>query len=200
MKQKTESTFKKNIVNFFGSLGYLFGFLQWFWVVMLYFSLIQSLTSIIIPTTTKHVQQSSGYTLALPNSSEMIILAIVVAIMVVVTIYIFIKIPMGIVQTSNKIVHKTAESITPIVIKAQHKKDTKKFHLKITSKLILAIKLLFIIIAVILTAMSGLLERQAVDYSIAIIIGCTLACFSILFFAIQYLLSTLFGVKLSELW
>lgn len=130
----------------------------------------------------------------------MIIAAIVVAIMVAITIYAFVKIPIGIVKTGNKIVHRTAETMTPVVIKAQHKKDTKKFHARITTKLTLAIKSLLIVIPVALTAASGLLEKQSMDYSIVMTVGWVLACLGVAFFVIQYALADLFRVKTSDLW
>lgn len=200
MKQKIEPSIKKNIANFFGAFGYLICSLQWFWVVMLYFSVVQSVVLLVASHPDKHVEQSSGFTVAPPNSSEMIILAIVTAIMIILTIYILIKIPMSIVKTGNKIVHQTAEAIVPVVMKVQHKKDTKKFRILLTSKLMLAIKSLLIILPVTLTAMSGLLEKQSIDYSIAMIISCSLACLGVGFFAIQYTLAGVLRIKIADLW
>jgi hypothetical protein len=199
MKQGTGHSIKKNIANFFGSFGYLLCFLQWFWAIILYFSVIQSAALFISPNITRQVEQPHSLTFALPGLSEMIIAAIIVAIMVAVTIYALIKIPLGIVKTGNKIVHRTAETMTPVVIKAQHKKDTKKIHTKITSKLTLVIKLLLIIIPIALAAASGLLEKQSLDYSIVMVIGWALACLSVAAFAIQYTIAGLFHVKMSDL-
>lgn len=90
--------------------------------------------------------------------------------------------------------------MAPIVIKVQHKKDTKKLHARLTSKLILAIKLLLVVIPIALTAASGLLEKQSIDYPIAIVVGCGLAGFSVAFFAFQYVLAGLLRVKMPGLW
>ncbi len=200
MTQRAGRSIKKNIANFFGSFGYLFCFSQWFWTVILYFSVIQSAALFISPNVNKQVEQPSNLTLTPPSSSDVIIVAIIVAVMVVITIYALIKIPMGIVKTGNKVIHRTAETMAPVVIRAQHKKDTKKFHAKITSKLMLAIKLLLIVIPVALAAASGLLEKQPLDYSIVMTIGWALACLSIVFFAVQYALAGLFHIKMSDLW
>ena len=200
MKQRTERNAKKNTANFFGSFGYLLCSLQWFWVVMLYFSVIQSMALLVSPHAGKQVEQPPGFTFALPGPLEAIILTIVAATMVGVTLYALIKIPMSIVKTGNKVVRTTAETVAPMVINVQHKKDTKKFHAKITSRLILAIKLLLIIIPLAFTMASGLLEKQSIDYSIAMIIGCGLACFSTVFFAVQYASARLLHVKISDLW
>jgi hypothetical protein len=200
MKQRAEQNVKKNIANSFGSFGYLLCFLQWLWVSVLYFSVIQSISSLLTPHSGQQVEQSPGLTFSLPNSSEMIILGVVTTIMVAIAVYALIKIPMDIVKNGNKFVHKTAETMTPVVIKAQHKKDTKKFHAKMSSKLTLAIKLLLVIIPLVFTAASGWLEKQPIDYSIVMILGSGLACFSLVFFTIQYVLAGLFRVKMSDLW
>jgi hypothetical protein len=199
MNQRTERSVKKNIANFFGSFGYLLCFLQWFWAIMLYFSVVQSVTLLVSSNASKPIEQPHG-SFALPGSLEIIILAIITTIMVILTIYALIKMPMGIVKTSNKIVHNTAETMAPIVIKAQHKKDTKKIHAKITARLTLVIKSLLVIVPILLTAASGLLEKQSLDYSISLIIGCSLACLVIIFFTIQYTLASLLHVKMSDLW
>jgi hypothetical protein len=199
MEQKTKRNTKRNVANFFGAFGYLFCFLQWLWVVLLYFSVIQSVILLVTPSADSHVEQTSAPIITLPSSLSMVILAVTVAVMIAVTVYAFIKIPTSIVKTGNKVVHKTAETMTPLVVKAQHKKDTKKFRDKITAELILIIKLLLIVIPVALTVGSVLLAEQSVNYSIALIIGATFACFSVIFFAVQYALAGMLHVKLKDL-
>ena len=195
-----ERNVKKGITSTFGSLGYLFCFLQWFWAVILYLSVIQSMTSFISPISDQQVQQSSGLTFALPDPLAMIILGVIVIIMVAITIYALISVPKSIVKTGNKIVHRTATTITPLVIEAQHKKDTKKLRIRITARVALAIKILLILLPLILAAASGLLEKQSIDYPIVLLVGGGLACFSVVFFAMQYLLAKLLHVKISDLW
>jgi hypothetical protein len=200
VKQKTGRTAANKIANFFGSFGYLFCFFQWFWAVMLYFSIIKSVTTFLAPDASNHVQKFTAAPAPTPpNSLELVVLAIIVVIMIAVTIYALIKIPMGIVKTGNKVAYKTAVTMTPIVIKAQHKKDTKKARIKITPKLLLIAKLLLIVIPVVLTAASGLLDKQAVDYRIAMAVGYGLACLSSIFFAVQYSLAGLLRVKMPDL-
>ena len=48
MKRKEKGNIKINSVNVLGTIGYLFCFLQWFWAIMLYFGVIQSIP--LIPT------------------------------------------------------------------------------------------------------------------------------------------------------
>lgn len=199
MKQSSGRTLKKGIANVFGSLGYLCCFLQWFWVVMLYFSVIQAVTLLVAPTADKQVEQVPHFTFTLLGPLEMVILIAITVIMIALTIYAFIKVPMDIVKGGNKVVHKTTEAMVPIVIKSQHKKDTKKNRALITPKLILLIKLLLVTIPLALTIASRLLEKPSIDYSIAMVIGCGFAGFSVVLFAIQYILAILLRVKASEL-
>ena len=138
--------------------------------------------------------------MTVPDPVGTIILVVVVVVMVAITIYALISIPRSIVRTSNKLVHRTAETIAPLVIKAQHKQDTKRIRITITSRLALGIKAFLIVIPIALTAASRLLEKQPIDYQIAMIVGCGLACFSIMFFAAQYLLAKILHVKISDLW
>jgi len=200
MEQKTKRNPKRGIANFFGALGYFFGFLQWFWAVLLYFSVIQSVTLFVSPNADKPVAPPAVPAFTLPNSVEMVILGVTVVVMVIVNIYALIKIPVSIVKTGNRVVHETAQTITPMVMKAQHKKDTKKFRDKLTTRLIFAIKLLLIIIPVILTSTSRWLEKQSVDYSIALVVGCGLAALSIAFFTLQYAVAGALRVKIRDLW
>jgi len=167
---------------------------------MLYFSVVQSIALLIAPGTRHQAEPSHGFTFTLPDTPKIIIAAVIITITIVMTIYLLVRIPMNIVKTGNKIVHKTAETMAPIVIKVQHKKDTKKLHARLTSKLILAIKLLLVVIPIALTAASGLLEKQSIDYPIAIVVGCGLAGFSVAFFAFQYVLAGLLRVKMPGLW
>lgn len=201
MDQRTEPRSKRRTVaNFFGGLGYLFCFLQWFWVVALYFSVVQSVILFVAPSADTPVERSPTLTLEIPSTVSMVIAAITVVVMVIVTVYVLAKMPIGIAKSSNKAVHRAAKTVAPVIIKAQHKKDTKKIRIKIEAEVMLLIKLLLVVIPIALTVGSGLLEQQSVSYSIALIIGGGLACLSVIQFAIQYGLAGALHVKLKDLW
>ena len=196
MKQPKRNT-KRSVTNAFGALGYFFGFLQVFWAVMLYFSVIQSTTLFIAPDADQPVEHASSFALRTPGPVELIIMGIVVIIMIGVTIYALVKIPMSIAKAGNKLIHKTTDTVVPIVVRTQHQQDTKKTRARITWKIVLAIKLLLVIVPLAFTAASGLLEKQSIDYAIAMTLGVWLASFSITFFAVQYLLAWLLRIKLA---
>lgn len=200
MQQKPKRNFKKSLVNAFGSFGYFFGLLEWFWVVMLYFSVLKAFTLLVSPNTSQPVEQHASFTFTPPSPIESIIIAVITVVMVLVSVYVLIKMPSNMVKAGSKAVHRTTDAMVPLVVKARHVPDTKKSRAKITAKLIVGVKLLLVIIPVGLTAGSGLLEKQSVDYSIAMVVGCALAAMSLFFFAVQYLLAVLLRVKTSQIW
>lgn len=200
MKQKTKNTLKKNSVNSFGVAGYLFCLFQWFWAVMLYFSVIQSILSLVMPNASTQVKPVPAFAPELPDQVQWGILIAVTVFMIALTLYAVIKMPMYAIKASNQAVHKAAEAATPIVIRAQHKKDTKKRRIIMTPRLVVSIKALLVIVPAVLTAGTTLLERQPIDYPIAITIGLGLALLSIGSFTVQYILARPLRVKPSELW
>lgn len=202
MKQKPKRTIKRSFVNSLGALGYFFGTLQWFWMVVLYFSVVQSAIPFLYPDintpVTKHVTTP---TFAVPGSIETIIFASVVIIMLGITIYAFIKIPATFVKTSQKAIHKTSESAIPIIAKAQHKKDTHTLRIKLTPKLVIISKAMFVFIPALLIALSPkLLAAPPINYTISLVIGFGLAGISTGCFSIQYLSAFWLRVKQSDLW
>jgi hypothetical protein len=199
MKPSASRNLKRSTANFFGAFGYLFCCLQWFWAIMLYFSIFKSVSTFLGADTSQHVEQTVTPVAAPPSALQLVILAVIVAIMVGITIYALVKIPIGIVKTGNRVVHETAKTMAPVVVKAQHKPVTKKARRRITTRLTIVIKLLLVAIPIAATAASGLLDKQPIDYAIAIILGCGLAGFAAISFGLQYALAGLLRVKLSEL-
>jgi len=192
---------KTKISNLFGAFGYLSCSLQWLWAVLLYFSLINALFLFVKSNDAVEVVDKAQV-IASPSSdiSVLIFSAIIIVVMLVLTIYVIIRIPSTIVKTSKKVVNETAEGLTPLLLKVQHKKDTKKRHLKLSSRLIFVIKGILIIAPLILSLLSRLLSQQMVDYSVAVVISLWLAGFSIVFFCLQYLLAKLFAIRMRDLW
>lgn len=200
MNNSPRRRFWVTITNTFGAFGYFFGFLEWFWVIMLYFSVIQSLARFVAPTTQQQVQQAPSLSFVLPGPVETAVIAITTVLMVALSIYVLIKIPSSIVKTGRKMVQNTSQQAAPLVIRTQHKKDTKKTRLRITAKLIVVGKLLIVALPIIATLLSCLLDKQSIDYTIAVTISCGLATFSMVSFVLQYTLAKLFRVPLQKVW
>lgn len=199
MRQAQERSFKKYAANFFGYMGYIFCFLQWIWAALLYFSLVQSAILFVSPDVNAPVRQTPSFTPSLPDPVAIAVIAIVVIAMVSITLYALIKLPMTIAKNSNKIVHKTSQVAAPLVMKVQHKKDTKKNRYLLTPKIVIVVKAVLVVIPAVLTAFSGLIATLPIAYSVATIVGYGLAIFSVLFFGIQYASARAFRVMLSDL-
>ena len=123
MDIKTKLKFKKKLANFFGGVGYFFCLLQWFWVVILYFSIIEKVALFFSTNNEKTVTKTIPAVEIGPNLSFTIIAVTITVFMILLTLYVIYKIPSTIVKTGKKIVHGTAETVTPMVLRYQHKKD-----------------------------------------------------------------------------
>ena len=199
MNRMPESAIKTKIANIFGSLGYLFCAMQWLWAVLLYFSVIQPAISYVTPDPTEKTYDVPSFSVALPHPVEMVVVAIVVIVMIAVTMYVLVKLPSTIVKTGSKAAHRATTTAVPVAMKLQHKKATKKNRLALTPKLLVIVKALLVVIPIVLTATSILLQTMPIDYSIAIVVGGVLAGITCLCFALQYLLSLVFHIKRSTL-
>lgn len=118
-------------------------------------------------------------------------IAVIAVSMVAVAIYSIIKMPSAISKVSQKVTQTTAENLAPIIIRAQHKKITKKNRFAMTARLIMEIRVFLIITPIALTYASRFTSEPPIDADIAIIVVTTLASLSALFFVTQYLLSKL---------
>lgn len=129
-----------------------------------------------------------------PSPLLLVIGLIIAAIMVALTIFVIIKLPSTITKTSRKLVHKSADAITPTILHIQHKKDTKRNKIKLNFGLVLIIKMSLVIIPIILSFMSQFIERQSFDFYIAMCVSLFLASLSFIFFGIQYSLMKLLSI------
>lgn len=196
----TKSNYKKNAANFFGAVGYLFCSFQWLWVMLLYFSLIKAFALFITPSSDSNVIKSTELINSNSNTLPIIIVAVITIIMVAFTIYIIVKIPSTIIKTSKKIVHEVAEKVTPAILRLQNRKDTKKNHIKLSSGLILILKIVLITVPIILSFMSQFIEKQMIDFYIVMYISLWLGVFSLIFFVSQYFIARLLLITKQNLW
>lgn len=168
---------------------------------MLYFSLFESLSLFFNANVDNPIIKSPT---AIVNTSSNILLTIIavaiVVIMAALTIYIFIKLPSMLIKTSKRAVNETAKNITPIILRIQHKKDTPKNHKKLSSRLVIVIKLILIIAPVIFSFTSQLLDKQIIDFYIAMYVILWLAGVSLTLFVFQYVIAKLLLIKRQDLW
>ena len=205
---KTKSNFKLKLANSFGSIGYFFCSMQWFWVVLLYFSLIKSFALSTIPNASIDSQPPQPVILdpdtvtAASSGPDIFFIIIATAITILIfaiTIYVIVKMPSTISKASKNVVRGAAENATPILLQIQHKKDTKQNHIKLTPMLVLIMKLLLIIIPIGLTFASLFIPEQLVDFNISLIVSFWLLSISLFAFLIQYLLGKVFSLKIQDI-
>ncbi len=193
---------RKKIVSCFSGFGYFFCAIQWVWSILLYFSLLESAaTNITTSTGTEKIEVIT--TQIVVSQSPPSLIAIIFAVLVTtfllaLTIYILIKMPSKIVKTSRNFVDKTAKNTAPLIIKLQHKKDTKKSRIKLTSMIILIIKVVLITVPLFLAYFSRFTTKPEIDPQIVIIIAILLAGLSTLAFSAQYFLNRMFKIKTIE--
>ncbi len=196
-KQKISKIF----ANAFGALGYFSCALQWLWVVMLYIGYLFTIVSLTIPTDTIPEIDAVIPVNAHINPTWTIVLAIVLTVfMVAVAIYSMIKMPATMAKTSKNIAHLAADAAVPLIIKASHKKTTKKLRIKLTARIIFVIKIAIIFIPILLTIISRYTSQPQIDYLVSVTIILALAIFSIFSFICQYALAKFSNVRVSELW
>lgn len=211
MNKNNKEDFKKNIVNSFALVGYFMCFLQWLWVVLLYYSLIEKIgrvlysdssssgeDSLLVPVRIINIGSSGG--VSLPGLDFIMILVTfsIAAVVIVLTLYYLLKMPSTIVKTSEKIVHEAANKVLPLALRLQHKKDTKRNKVKITPKLIIIIKAFLLILALILTCLSKFVDNPYMDLNIAIIVGGILAGFCFCMYLLQYCFGWLLKISLND--
>lgn len=196
MEKEIKISWKNRVANFFGVIGYIACFLQWSWAVIQYISTIMSFSISAVDVEKNNQMTKPIIDLGtLPSSALTITSVIVIIFIITITIYAFSKTPSAIVSTGTKVVHKAAEATAPLIIKSSHKKDTKKFRLIITAKLVVVFKAALIIIPLIATVLSKFLDDQSFDYQIATLVALALTAISLLLFTLQYISAKVFGVE-----
>ena len=202
MQKITKTNFKRGLVNFIGGTGYLFCVALWLWVVLLYFSFVEKFVNYIAPTQEVVVEQQPVVQTVNTQPSNLLYVFGIITIIIVIllTIYLIYKVPTTIAKTSKNAVKATAATIAPIVMKAQHKPQTQKSNLKLTSTLVLIIKALIIAIPIIFTYFYQFVNNQPIDYKIAVVVSTFFACVVILMFFIQYSLALLLKINKKHLW
>lgn len=199
MDRLEKINFSEKFANFFGALGYLSCSLQWLWIIVLYFSWVKALVVIVSPANNQIVKTPAPVVFE-PNIALTMLAGVIFVAMIALTIYFIYKIPATIINTGKKSLQRAASGVAPIVLQAQHKKETKKNLIKLTPKITIILKLMIIITPLILTFASYLVEKQMIEYSVALFAGIWLACSSILFFGIQYFIAGFLSVKPKNLW
>ena len=133
------------------------------------------------------------------NPLTFVVGSIILITVIAITIFVIVKMPSTIAKTGQKIVRKSTESVIPIILNIQNKKESKRNKIKLSFGLILIFKTLLIIIPVILTYTSQFIKDSTFDFYIAMYVSIFLLIISIVSFGIQYLLARLFSVNRQDI-
>lgn len=191
--------FKQKLTNLFGGLGYICCATQWLWALLLYFSYIRRIISLVTPIANVKPVEVVPVIIQPVNPLTFVVGSIILIIMIAITIFVIIKMPSIIAKTGQKIVHKSTENVIPIILNMQNKKETKRNKIKLSFGLILIFKILLIIIPVILTYTSQFIKDSTFDFYIAMYVSTFLLIISTVLFGIQYLLARLFSVSKQDI-
>jgi hypothetical protein len=200
MHIKTKNGIKRKFVNMFGAFGYLAITIQWLWAIALYLNVIKDVLIANTPKGARPVQQVVTSTSNTPLNPIVYILGILITVMAVgMIIYFLVKAPKAIVKTASKVVSDTAESVVPVVLHIQHKKDTQINHTKVNRHVRLLIKCFLLIIPLIAAFISELTQTPLYSSEMTTYSSLILAGLSIVLFGIQYAMAQLLHVKRSNL-
>lgn len=195
MNNSKKTNFKQKFSNFFGSLGYLSCATQWLWAILLYYNYIIGVVSFITPSPVVEVVKTQPLVGQSLNPIYFIFGSIILITMVALAIFVIIKMPSVVAKTSQKFVHKSADSVVPTLLHIQNKKDTKKNKIKLSFGLVLAIKIFLTIAPVVASFLSQFIDNQTFNFDIAMYVGLFLAGLSLIFFGIQYALTKVFLIS-----
>jgi hypothetical protein len=202
---KQKYIFKKHFVNFFGGLGYLVCCILWLTSVIVYTGFIKD---VLLPLVSKPVPVSEVPVPAAPvidlasNTPLMIIAIIITFAVTVLALYIFIRIPKTLIRTSKQIVHETADTAAPVVMRIQHIQQPEHHPVKLKKMagLIVAIvKIVLVVVPLVLILCSGLAHQTSLDIGLASMIAVWLAGLCAALFGMQYIIAALVSVKRQDI-
>lgn len=198
MKAKLKKTIKKQLANFFNTLGYFFCMMQWLWALLMYSSLLVLVETTPVVNKNPIIPDPIDPQTPVARSLMIIFLAIFTAIVVVVAVVVAIKLPSKIAKAGKNVVSHTAKNTAPLIIKIQRKKDTKKLRAKLTKKTIIALKLIAILAPVFGVFASYLFTEPEIEQNASMIVAIGLAMASLLAFSTQYVLAKILKIKTTE--
>lgn len=189
------------IVQLVGGFGYFSVALQWLFIALLYFQafygilppIAQPPTPLPPPPTIPAVPASEG-----PSPLIIGFGIFVTIIMIGVSIYAFIKMPKELVKAGRRTTQAVAHKATPVILKAQGRKDTVKNRRRLTPRLIIIMKVLLVLIPVAAAWGSRFISDPALESTLTMVIAYWLATWSLGLFGLQYLVALILKVKVTD--
>lgn len=192
--------------NIFGALGYTNLVIQWLWAVLAvglpYFQASRYVDTLFGNNTTP--KPILPPPVELGDSTPSSIVVIVVLIFSVAAIaYAIWAIPRSLGKTGAKITKSSAIATSDVIIKLQrHQKTQKDFDaqkVKMVIRISWLLKIGLIIVPVLLLLIPQETHSSISRYS-AVLAGLFFACFSLLWFSLQFLISKLLRLDQSKVW
>lgn len=200
MSKNKTNNWRLKTANFAGGIGYLACILGWFWSTILYLPTLKGLLERFMSYYPQSPDEiTTPITSSEPNNIIALIGIVVTIIMIAITAFILIKLPITIAKAGKNITHKPAEIIAPLVSKYQHKKDTPRRRRIIAYRLTTIFKVMLVIMPVILTACSQLVDLP-IDIAISLTISSGLGVVAGVSFAMQMLVANAWKLDRKELW
>jgi hypothetical protein len=185
------------LINGLGGLFYLFVLLQWLWAALPYLPGFISLATKLQPVA-PHTPVAVQATSAQPPSLLMVIFASAVTIGVLaVTAYILIKLPATIGKTGEKITKNASAYLVPVV--SRHAKLTPKKRRQLTSRVVVALKLILCILPMLVVGLSFNMTLS-ISYDATLVVGAFLAVIALLLLGAQLLFAKVLHVALKDTW
>lgn len=185
----------------FGAFGYLACAVQWLWGVILYSNSLQSYLTSVTPKVEKPIVHYSTNAVDANTSLLFLVLGSIVTVVIIgLSIYFVVKTPSAIVKTATKVVHETAETIAPVVLRIEHKSETPKNHRKVVLNIRLFLKIILILIPFVASVLSIKNNVPVFGYELVVYSSVALLSLTVVLFATQYLLGAIFKVNKKELW
>lgn len=186
----------KTTANVFGTLGYFSLILQWTWTLLLAcYPLLSADHGFLLPPAPPTPFEPTNTAITTSPITAVVAIA-VTAFVLVMTAVVITRLPKQIGRRGAQLTHKTADKVVPIVTK--HKPLPAKKRRKLSYRIILTAKTLFIVLPVI-----GLIWAKApypLTNAIVWTIGAYCAGWSVIYFAIQQAIGFFAKIDTRQLW
>ncbi len=180
--------------NVFGTLGYLSLVMQWTWGLVIFaYPLITDPNSFIMKRDTDYTPP----TITIPASPILaVVLAAISLAVLVFTVVTIIRLPKAVGKTGAKITHTASNLIVPAIV--HHQPISKKRRLKLSFRIVLALKLLLLTLPVASLTLAPTLE--VLPHNAMLVVGALGALITLADFILQYAIATIARIPRSAIW
>jgi len=192
---------RTRIANSFAVFAYLNIAVQWVFSLVLFAPLLIALSAMWEAAPSDQAAFTNPIQIqGEPNIAGFIFITIVVGLMIALTVYFVAKVPLTIVRASRKVVSEGSDALSRAVLRAQHKKVTKKARMQLGPRMKLTIKTIAVLTPVALAPVSLLVPDVTLDYLVVLFVAAGLGGISMSLVLAQLLAGRLLSVNPRDLW